>query len=72
MIDIGTVVMIFFWAIIVGLIFGLMIWLTYYLASQWPTCEPWMKFVRVALVVLMVFVAIGALLGLLGHPVIRF
>ncbi len=72
MISIETIVVIFFWLIVVGCIFGLMVWLTYYIAQQWPTCEPYMRFVRIALVVLGVFVAIGALLSLLGHPVIKF
>ncbi len=72
MIDIGTVVAIFFWAIVVGCIFGLMVWLTYYIAGQWPTCEPYMRFFRIGLVILAVFVAISALLGFLGHPIVRF
>ncbi len=41
-----------------------------YIAGQFPASEPWMRIIRIILVVLAVFVAIFFLLSLLGHPVL--
>jgi|HubBroStandDraft_4_1064222.scaffolds.fasta_scaffold00029_92 hypothetical protein len=69
--SIDEVVRIFIWLLAVGGIFGLMFFLTFYISRQFPDVEPWMRIVRVALVILAVFVAIGFLLALIGHPIIR-
>ncbi len=69
-IRVEDVVMIFIYLLIVGGIFALMFYLTYYIAGQFPTSEPWMRIIRIVLVVLAVFVAIFFLLSLLGHPVL--
>ncbi len=68
--SVDQVVGIFIWLLIVGGIFALMFFLTYYIAKQFPEAEPWMRIIRIILVVLAVFVAIFFLLSLLGHPVL--
>ncbi len=69
-VSIEGVVMVFIWLLVVGGIFALMFWLTYYIAREFPASEPWMRIIRIILVVLAVFVAIFFLLSLLGHPVL--
>lgn len=68
MIDITTVVSVIFTLIICGLVFWLLWWLVGYVGLP----EPFNKVARVILAVCAVFVLIGILLGLAGHPVVRW
>jgi len=69
-VSIESVVGVFIWLLIVGGIFALMFYLTYYISRVFPASAPWIRLVRVILVILAVFVAIFFLLSLLGHPVL--
>lgn len=65
MIGIDTAVMFVFVMIVAGLIFWLLWWLIGYVGLP----EPFNKIARVGLAVIAVFVIIGILLGLIGHPI---
>ena len=64
------------WAVIYllgcGLIFALLFFLINYVAKQFPGIEPFAKFARILLVVLMVLVLIGFVLSMMGHPILRW
>lgn len=68
MISVGDVVSSLFFLIIVGLVFWLLWWLMDYCGLP----APFDKVARVVLAVCAVFVLIGILLGLAGHPVMRW
>jgi hypothetical protein len=70
-ISIEGVVSFVFWLIIVAAVFGLLYWLLCYLESQFNPGAPFFKIGRVVLVILGVFVLIGVILSLAGHPVFR-
>lgn len=72
MIGIETIVYFVFGAIIVVAILALLWWVIGYCEKKFPEPAIAWTIVRVAFVVLVVFMLIAALLGLLGHPVVRF
>jgi hypothetical protein len=71
-ISIETVVAFVLYLIVVALVFGLLFWLLTYCESQFPNAMPFFKVGRIVLVILAVFVLIGIILGLAGHPIVRF
>lgn len=68
MISIQSVVQTVIYLIVCGGIF----WLLHFLISYCGIPEPFAKFARVFLMVCAVLILIGILLGLAGHPVIRW
>lgn len=68
MISIESVVTTLLYLIVVGLVFWLLWWLVEYVGLP----QPFDKVARVVLAVAAVFVLIGMLLGLAGHPVVRW
>jgi hypothetical protein len=68
MISIEMVVQVIVYLICVGAIFGLLWWLIGYCGIP----EPFNKFARVFLAVCAVLILIGILLGIAGHPIIRW
>lgn len=71
MIGIDTIVWFVFVSIIVIGILALLWWLIGYCEGKLPMPMAW-NIVRVVFVVLCVFLLIGVLMGLLGHPIVRF
>lgn len=72
MIGVETIVYFVFGAIILVAVLALLWWLIWYCESKFPAPAMAWTIVRVAFVVLVVFLLISILLGLLGHPVVRF
>lgn len=70
MIDLATVVWIVLFLIGAAAIFGLLFWAVNYCESQFPSVAPFYKFARIFLVLAAVFVLIGLILDLMGHPII--
>lgn len=71
MIDLAGAVRIFLYVLGGCLVFGIMFWLTYYIASQFPSVAPFMGIVRVVLAVLAALVAIGLILSMMGVQVFK-
>lgn len=71
-ISIEQVVSFVVYIIVIGLVFGLLFWLLVYCEGQFPSALPFFKFGRIVLVILAVLVLIGVILGLAGHPIVRF
>lgn len=68
MISLSAVVSVLLYVIIAGVIFGLLWWLVGYVGLP----EPFNKVARVVLAVAAVFVLIGILLSLAGHPIVTW
>ena len=51
---------------------GLIVWLLHWLIGQCGIPEPFNKVARIILAVFAVLVVISVLLGLMGHPVVRW
>ena len=71
MVGIDTIVWFVFIAIVVVAILALLWWVIGYCETKMPMPMAW-NIVRVAFVVLVVFLLIAILLGLIGHPIVRF
>ena len=71
MIGIDQIVWFVFMTIIVIGILALLWWLIGYCESKLPMPMAW-NIVRVVFVIMCVFLLIAILLGLLGHPLVRF
>lgn len=71
MVGIDTIVWFVFFAIIVIAVLALLWWLIGYCESKLPMPMAW-NVVRVVFVVLIVFLLIAVLLGMVGHPIVRF
>lgn len=71
MVSIGTIVAFVFGAIVVAAILALLWWLIGYCEAKMPMPMVW-NIVRVAFVILCVFLAISVLLSLIGYPIVRF
>lgn len=54
--------------IVIGVVFGLLWWLIAYVALP----EPFAKVARVVLAVAAVIILINVLLGMVGHPIVRW
>jgi len=67
MLSLESLVMFVIYLIVAGLIFGLLIWLIDFCGTP----EPFRRIARVVLAIFAVLVVIGALLSLVGHPLIR-
>lgn len=67
MISLETVVTLVVYMIVAGIIFGLCNWLIDYCGLP----DPFRKVAKVVLAVFAVLIVIGALLSLIGHPLIR-
>jgi hypothetical protein len=72
MIGIETIVYYIVFLLVAGLILGLLWWLIGYCESVFPGMPLFFKAIRVVFVILVVLLCISLLLGLAGHPVIRF
>ena len=68
MIGIDTLVATIFYLVVVGVIFFLLNWLVDYVALP----APFARVAKVLLAVCAVFIVIGVLLGLVGHPLVRW
>lgn len=68
MLSLSALVTVIIFLIVAGLIFGLLHWLIGYVGVP----EPFNKVARVVLAILAVLVVIGALLSLVGYPLVRF
>lgn len=66
-----SIVVLVIWIIIVAMIFGLLIWLINYAASNAPTLSPFAGVARVLVVILGVLVLILVLLNFAGHLPLR-
>ena len=71
MVGIDTIVWFVFIAIVVVAILALLWWVIGYCETKMPMPMAW-NIVRVAFVVLVVFLLIAILLGLIGHTIVRF
>jgi uncharacterized membrane protein YGL010W len=71
MISIEAAVSIVITLIVLGLVFGLLLFLVNYCAAQFPTMQPFAGVARVVLMILAVLVLIGLILNFAGHPVFR-
>lgn len=67
MLSVDTLVTFVIYLIVAGLIFWLLQWLVSYCCPP----EPFAKVARVVIAVVAVLVVIGALMSLVGHPLIR-
>lgn len=72
MFSIESVVMAVLYLLGCGVIFALLMYLINYVCGQFPSIEPFGKFARILLVVLMVLVLIGLMLSFMGHPIVSF
>jgi hypothetical protein len=72
MIDASQVVWMVLYALIFIGIVGLLTYLINYLGANVPGMAQYIWIARVVLVVAVVLVLIGALLGMSGHPIIRW
>ena len=72
MIGIDTVVWIVLFLIGAAAIFGLLFYAVNYCEKEFPSAAPFLKFARIFLVVAAVFVMIGLILDLMGHPIIAW
>ncbi len=70
-VGIETIVYFVFGAIIIVAILGLLWWLIGYCEGKFPGLPLAWTILRVAFVILVVFLLISILLGLLGHPIVR-
>lgn len=70
MITIETVVAVVLFLIGAAFIFALLFFAINYCEKQFPTELPFYKFARIFLVLAAVFVMIGLILQLMGHPII--
>jgi hypothetical protein len=68
MISIETVVQTVVYLIVIGCVF----WLLHFLINYIGLPEPFAKFARVFLVVCAVLILISLLLGLAGHPIVKW
>ncbi len=57
--------------VVVMIILGLIVWLLYWLLGYCNVPEPFNKMARIVLAVFSVLIIIGALLHIIGYPVIR-
>jgi phosphoglycerol transferase MdoB-like AlkP superfamily enzyme len=68
--SVDTVVMVVLFLIGAALIFGLLFWAVNYCEREFPGASPFFRFARIFLVLAAVFVLIGLILDLMGHPII--
>jgi len=68
MLSLSAVVAAIMYIIVAGLVFWLLWWLVGYIGLP----EPFKKVANVILAVAAVFVLISILMGLAGHPIVRF
>ena len=72
MISISAAVTLIVYLLIVGMVFGLLLFLINYTAREFPTVAPFAGAARVILMILAVLVLIGILLSLVGSaPIFR-
>jgi uncharacterized membrane protein YeaQ/YmgE (transglycosylase-associated protein family) len=65
--EIATLVHLVVWLIVVGLIFGILLWLINYVGLP----EPFGKVARIILAIIGALMVIGLLLNLIGYPILR-
>ena len=68
MITIESVVQMVLYLLVIGCVFWLLNWLIGYVGAP----DPFAKFARVFLAVCAVLIIISLLLGLIGHPMVRW
>ena len=66
--NVGGLLGLLVWVIIIGLVFWLLFWLISYVAPP----EPFAKVLKVILAVIAVLFLIGVLLSVAGHPIIHW